>query len=85
MSARKTKTKAKHRPASPPSKATTSTGRRARSMRPASKAPNATKRPARLGILAWHFLPRDRRLRYGDRRRAEKGVTLEAHGTLGVC
>ena len=31
---------------------------------------------SRLPLLAWHFLPADRRLRFGDRRLAEPGRTL---------
>lgn len=41
-------------------------------------------RPARLGVLAWHFMPADKRLRY-DGRRVKKGVTLHATGELSMC
>ncbi len=36
-------------------------------------------------VLAWHFLPADRKLRYGDGREVRVGQTLAAGGVLALC
>ena len=36
-------------------------------------------------MLAWHFLPEDKRLGYGDGRLVEVGVTLECEGEPALC
>jgi hypothetical protein len=37
------------------------------------------------GVLAWHFLPEDRRLRWGSREIVEVGRTLEMKGKPEMC
>jgi hypothetical protein len=36
-------------------------------------------------MLAWHFLPEDKRLGYGDGRLVEVGATLECEGEPALC
>ena len=36
-------------------------------------------------LLGWHFLPEDRRLRYGTRELVEAGRTYTAEGPLALC
>ena len=47
--------------------------------------PRRDRWPTRKPILAWHFLPADRRLRYGDGRQVRPGRTYRAKGPLVMC
>jgi hypothetical protein len=44
-----------------------------------------SEQPLSQAILAWHFLPDDGRLRYGDRAPVAVGQTLRAEGDLILC